>query len=156
MDKYTTIYNDKLNELMKDVPFGDHPVFAKFDFGEQVLNAMLYHTEQSLDISLDEYEKVCDLAAMPEFVVSNWTMTLMFIALSAVRTIAPKYSKYTLPNWIGFKRHYYDLGTQWDKIAAPYIEQAKQVAKDAAQADIDKDARMSGLKPKKSKLITLP
>ncbi len=134
MNKYDKLFNDRLGELMKDIVF-EHELLSKFNFNEQVINALQFHTETSLDCSLDEYERVhqCAESLLHAPATSQkWGMAEMYIALIAVQSLSPKDALISIPNWIGFKRHYIILGEHWEQIAAPYKTIARyDVAKTA-------------------------
>ena len=133
MNPYDKIYNEKLDELMKDVKF-EHELLSKFNFDELVINALKFHTEATLQCSLDEYERVY-ATATPTSGKSVWHIPEMYIALIAVQSLSPKDSGYSIPNWIGFRRNFIVLSQAWEDKAAIYRAEAGQYAKGIAKRD---------------------
>lgn len=157
MNKYEIILNEKLNELLKEV-YWPHLERIDYDFNNCVLNSLLYHTEESLQCNLHEYEQIFNLASSAP--PNDWNMVQMSIALTAVKTITPVYdhanvSISDIPQWIRRRRLYADMLVEWQVIAKPYIDEARLHVEKIAKDDIDKERVRKGLKPIKNKIITL-
>lgn len=128
MNIYDQIYNEKLGELIKDIAF----TYTVRNFNGQVLNALKYHSETTLDCSLEEYEKVYLIAVYN----GKWFMPEMFVALQAVKSITQHNSDYTnIIDWIAGRKSLNEMSETWNTIAAPYMEQARKFAQDKAKRD---------------------
>jgi len=150
MKDYNKLFNEKMAELLKDVPF-EHELLGKFDFNQQVLLALLHNSDVTLDCSIDEFENVGLCASG----IKEAFMPEMFIALKAVQTILPKDSGVSISNWIGFKRNYKILAGQWDIIAQPFIKIAQEYVNEEAKNDARK-AKGNGIaQPLPKKIIKL-
>lgn len=139
MNIYDQIYNEKLGELIKDIPFPEREIYGIDSgsmFGTLVINALKHHTEDTLQCSLEEYERVATMFSY----LSPWycPMPEMYVALQAVKSIVPKdlpEHNNRIEDYIMLKRHWDRMQGIWDTIAAPYKEQARKFAEDKARRD---------------------
>jgi len=129
MNIYDQIYNEKLGELIKDIPYPESDIVT--EFATDLFSALKHCTDTSLSCSTDEYEQVYNTALND----SKWFMPEMFVALQAVTSVNPTQLGYSPLKWVNRKRSYLAMRTTWNTIASPYMEQARKFAQDKARRD---------------------
>lgn len=129
MNIYDQIYNEKLGELIKDIPYPESGMITEFT--ADVMSALKHCTDTSLSCSTDEYEQVYNTALND----SKWFLPEMFVALQAVTSVNPTQLGYSPLKWVNRKRLFIAMLTTWDTIAAPYKDEARKFAEDKARRD---------------------
>ena len=129
MNIYDQIYNEKLGELIKDIPFPESDISS--EFVADVMAALKHCTDTSLSCSLDEYEQVYNTALND----SKWFLPEMFVAIQAVTSVNPTQLGYSALKWVNRKRLFIAMLAEWDTIAAPYKDEARKFAEDKARRD---------------------
>lgn len=149
MKDYNSLFNEKLGELIKDVPYPESCIIE--GFGKTVLSALKHHNELTLEVSLQEYMRVFRVFSSSETI----TMQTMYVALQATMSLRPTqmFESSEVSQYCTLKGKLISMKSTWDAIAAPYIKQAQEAVKAISESDLQKENAMRGLKPKKRLLL---
>ncbi len=154
LNKYEEIFNEKLGDLIKDVPY---PFAHSHRFlMERAGIAMQFHTCESLEISIDEYEIVANRVTDPLFNLPDNQMAFVHTALLAVKLITPAQFGISLWQYAEHKRVFNDMQRIWDETAAPYIKQSTEYAQSIAKRDERELSAKSKLKGLNGKSLAFP
>lgn len=130
MNPYDNIYNEKLGELIKDVPYNIEHIIDGFN--THVINALSHNTDISLSCTIEEFERVFLVASES----GKWFMPEMFVAIEAVKSIPLQKSLFSeLKPYIDVRKELNDMQAKWNEIAAPYMAEARKFAEDKAKRD---------------------
>lgn len=128
---YDQVFNEKLGEMLKGVEFPFAPFSPEF-LKEAVRKAMPYHTDGSLQCSIDEYEFVDIWAVKNSKIKADYP--LIFVALTAANNTTPQQYDIDTTKWIEWKRIFAKLLNTWYAGTLEYRTEASDCANEAMKA----------------------
>jgi predicted DNA-binding protein (UPF0278 family) len=149
MNKYDKIYNDKLDDLLKDVIYPSHWVVT--GFRDALFMALRNTTPDQLQCSIEEYAKLVDCSgSMTAGLVNTiqFSMPSLFLALTAVKRCNSLQLGLSLAEYLEFIRSIDVMVAKWQELAEKHIREAQDYVQGVAKSDFEKEQRMKNAKNK--------
>lgn len=151
MNKYDQLFNEKLGEALKEIPFNFYsysPLFVR----DIITKCLPYHTTDSLQISIAEYARFIAWLYDNEAIA---TMPTMHNCFTAFANITPHQMSISCSFYLEVKEVFEAMQKTWDEIAKPHIEAVQKEVAEIAKRDTREAEAKNKIRGKNGKIISL-